>query len=323
MNAAPAKTLGYHDEAAGAPGFTGETLVERCAAVGARCTGEDMYITSGDTNPVRWWVASLYHRPLIMEPAMTLLGGGQAPGGPQVMDGAHGATLLTGAIGLPAGDYDGQLWFSHEAPDPGTPCAEAGMPISEPYGTAITVAYPIGEGSDVHLRTSDGAAVPGCSHSDWFIPDDPLRPRTTYVASAVWTPDYSPEKMRPLTWTFTTGDGEVPGDSTGETPPAGPKTTAKKCATKLTAAGHVKRRHALKLGYRACGRGTLTANVLRVHPRTAKQRRPLLTRTLKLKKARSGSLKLATGRLSRGHFRLRVKLTGTGKRQLVRQLSVR
>jgi hypothetical protein len=125
---------GPHGELPGTPGFTGEIMSARCAAVGAWCDAEVMH--SGRLGPAGAafdWAATAYHRPLLMSPASRYVGGGAVAGGPEVMDGLmQQSNLQIAPVGYPRGVYSGNRSFSGERPDPGTICADIGQRITAP-----------------------------------------------------------------------------------------------------------------------------------------------------------------------------------------------
>lgn len=210
LNAPPSESepLAYHSEMPGAPGFTGATMSERCSAVGATCNGEDMFGGAG-AEAVDWWVASAYHRPLLMSPAALLVGAAQVPGGPAVMDGEQAAGVLVGPVGFPVGSYDGPLEFFGEAPDPTQACAQAEQPVSWPLGTAVTVFIPGGIIPQFTVTPVGGKPLAGCQLQNIFLPAAPLTPGTTYMVRALWqpTPEMDPQAV---SWKFATIGSQPP-----------------------------------------------------------------------------------------------------------------
>lgn len=201
-----------HWETPGTPGFTGADPSERCAAVGAVCGAEVMY--SGmekGSDAVQGWIATAFHRGLLMNSGVYRVGGGLALPGPAVMDAAGSlwSAPVGKPFGYPRGTYTGPLSYSGEIPDPASYCSARS--ISAPFGTAISIQLP-GLSDDapdhVSVREVGGHEVAGCLLSQMdefdpvvFQPDDALRPATTYEATATWQGNH-PD----LHWTFTTGN---------------------------------------------------------------------------------------------------------------------
>jgi hypothetical protein len=317
LNPGPKELLGLHDEAPGTPGFTGAEMVDRCAAVGTICNSEVM--VGGVDDAIDGWVATTYHRGAVVGPGTLRAGGAKVSDGNAVMDvDAFGGAQLVGPVMFPNGSYDGPLSFAGEAPDPGEACVASGQPISPPYGTDISVFVPDGTVTSFSVRPRGRAPIAGCSLAADFLPAAPLQPLTTYDASAVWTPN---AQMAPRTvaWSFTTGTGR----GTSKVPKAKPPAT-KRCTARLRLASRaVRRNRRFALRVTACGRGRLTIKLLRITSRTRAQRKPLLTRTVKLGRARTLTVHVSTRGRKRGAYRLRAALSGTAKASLSSTVRVR
>lgn len=212
--------LAAHDEIAGNPGFTGEGPSQRCQFAGypGPC-GEVMHAISDPVAAVRSWVATAFHRSWFAYPGVSRVGGGRSTGTwPVVMD-ADSSGYLGRPFGYPVGDYDLDLEFSGEIPDP----AEVLCPgkISAPYGAAITVAVPSRVGElmstaspfSVQTWTVTGPQGPvkGCSRDGIFVPDDALQTGSDYRVTVEWANPAQP----PYSWAFRTA-GEAPTTGTSQ-----------------------------------------------------------------------------------------------------------
>jgi len=203
-----------HDESPG-PGFTAEQPSQRCSAAGWTLgCGEIAYAgPASGRDAVQGWIATAFHRGLLMSPALVEAGGGFAnPGGWAVLNAPWRLGFIGEPFGYPQGTYTGPLSYGGEIPDPATACTDGS--ISEPYGTAVTINLPQND-----LRTPDamtlvdgaGVAVRGCllrNDSESiptivvFQPDDALKPWTTYTVHASW------KGRRPdIVWNFSTTAG--------------------------------------------------------------------------------------------------------------------
>jgi hypothetical protein len=291
--------LGYHSETRGRPGFTGSDPGERCAAVGTECGSEIMYPGRTGAAAARGWIATIYHRPLLMDPAAHIVGAGQVGEGPAVMNGGRSAEYWQVApIGYPRGLYDGDLSFSGEVPDPGSSCKrkEVAQRITAPYGTAVTLFVPpYATAKMLSVAPAGGRPIAGCRLDEAFVPDDPLLPGTTYTATGTWG-----EAARPFSWDFRTA-GTAPRGS-------------RRCRPRITVR---LRRARLRVGYRVCGPSRL---VVRARRRGA--RRPAVRRARTI---RGGSGRV-TVRLGAGRWRVTATLTGTSRKSrksVTRTLRVR
>jgi hypothetical protein len=306
LNPAPtyANLLDYHSETAGAPGFTGRGPGDRCAAVGSPeiCGGEVMLAT------IDGWAATIYHRNLVIEPEATLVGGAQVPGGPSVMDAASFAGLRTAPIGFPSGQYDGDLSFTGEAPDPTQKCQAAGQPVQWPLGTAVSLYVPGGDVSGFSVAPDGGGPLQGCILIDGrdatFLPGGPLAPYTTYIATAQWTPT---EQMGPrtVTWQFHTGadngTGKPPPPDDGGGGGIGPPPS---CTPHWRAPKRVRVGRPIRVSFSACAARRATIALYKLNHKGRRTRRPARRATLAIRSHRAGSLKLSSKRLRAGRYAL-------------------
>jgi len=228
-----------HGESPGTPGFTGRSPGERCAAVGGICGGEVAYESIVGRDAVQGWIATVFHRAWFTWPAITRVGGGFNDRF-AIMDAAWNRHFIGAPFGYPRGTYSGPLSFGGEIPDPGgeTYCPVGS--VTEPYGTAITIALPDadspgGQPDAIQLRER-GQTTPlkGClmKYDDFyiegyaaFLPDDPLRPGTTYDVAASWS-----GRQPDLRWTFTTSNQAGSDDQ--------PTPAKKRLRLRLTKHGH-------------------------------------------------------------------------------------
>ncbi|MCA1689526.1 MAG: hypothetical protein LC720_03510, partial [Actinobacteria bacterium] len=128
------------------------------------------------------WVASAYHRDLIMHPRSLVVGGGVVGNGPSVMDGGQTGNLLVAPVMFPRGAYAGPLSAGGESPDPATACRSAGQQVTAPLGTPVSVWVPGGTVSSFQLTPAGGQPVRSCTLGRaTLLPDDPLLPGTTYT----------------------------------------------------------------------------------------------------------------------------------------------
>lgn len=203
-----------HGEAPGTPGFTGGSPAERCSAVGVTCNGEVAYGGTIGRDAVQGWIATVFHRSWFAWPDASIRVGGGFNDRFAIMDAAWNRHFIGAPFGYPRDTYSGPLSFSGEIPDPGSRgyCPQGS--VSKPYGTAITIALPDSDSWDreadaIQLRERGKTApLAGClmEYDDFymegyaaFLPDDPLKPGTTYDVAASWSgrhPD--------LSWSFTT-----------------------------------------------------------------------------------------------------------------------
>jgi len=324
----------FHDEDPGKPGYTGSAPVERCQAVGAACNGAEIVYSEGMDRPVEGWIATLYHRFLLLNPLNVLIGGGRVPGGSSVMDGLGAYSFagengfLVAPVEFPNGRYDGFLSFSGETPDPATACKKIGQPVTQPYGTAVTAWIPAGTLSSFTVAPLGGAPLAGCSlvyddsTNGSFVPEASLQPHTTYVARTTWTPN-AQMGPRTLEWQFTTGSGEV-ADERGDdgNAPGGKKPAACKSALSVPHRT-VKRRHSVTVNYKTCGRAKLTSHLYRLDRRGKAARRSSAHRTSTIKKAARAHTTAPTKKLRAGRYRLKLALTGSKPRHIGVTIRVR
>lgn len=162
LNPAPAAgdILGYHQETAGTPGFTGVQMSDRCAAVGTTCDDEIMYISPPPIDAVNSWIATPAHGASLTLPGMLSGGADKIGVGPDVMDfQAPGSGALTAPVGYPNDTYSGDRGFDGEAPDPLQSCQDAAggnSGFAYPVGAAITFRAPPVSQSDF---SSDGFTI--------------------------------------------------------------------------------------------------------------------------------------------------------------------
>jgi hypothetical protein len=198
---------GMHYEQRGKPGFTGREPIQRCLHVGAGCGAE--IIVEGEGPPPRasvdGWAATLYHGFSIRQALPGQAGGGVRPRGPAVMEFGVDAGFLTAPTGAPRGRYIGALGFDNEVPDPAVECAEEHQRITPPYGATATVELPSGGIPRAMTMTGPGGKrLPGCFVRDSFVPDNPLKPHTTYTVTARWGWFDEETAPRTYTWSFRT-----------------------------------------------------------------------------------------------------------------------
>lgn len=209
--------LEVHHETPGKAGFTGVKPIDRCAAVGGICYGEVMYFGADPVGAVQGWVATAFHRSLLMSPAPYPVGGAKFGEGPAVMD-AGAADYLGRPYPYPVNTYDGPLGFGGEIPDPAAQlrCTDK---ISAPYGTAITVSGSTSFDEDSGIGSFPMVAqwdvqgpsgpVKGCSRGWVFVPDDALEPGSEYKVTVQWANPAQPA----MTWSFHTA-GVAPKEPT-------------------------------------------------------------------------------------------------------------
>jgi uncharacterized protein YkwD len=293
--------LSVHRETPGKPGFSGVKPSDRCGTAGAEPYCGEVMFDAGRREVIDGWVATLYHRFLIMDPTALLVGGGQVNGGPAVMDGGRGGGLLVGPVMFPFGRYDGDLEFSGEVPDPADECRRTGQQVSMPLGTAVSVWVPGGRVSGLTVAPTGGPPLRGCTLDKTFLPDDALTAGTTYQASAMWTPT-DVMGPGPITWQFTTGGNPNPGKGAVKRRPCSPSLTRTSV--------RVRRGAAITVRVRACARGKVTVAVYRWNAHTPAQRRALATKSVLVRKAGTASVRISSAGLKRGRYRLRASLSG-------------
>jgi len=220
LNPGRTEGLSAHYETEGAPGFTGGSPSDRCAAVGADCGSEVMF-GGGEDDPVGGWLATPFHRFVPGSPTQGVVGAGRVDGGWSVMNGGEQFGLLLDAFGYPNGRWRGDDGFAGEVPDPVQICNQNGNPISYPVGIAVTLYVPDLYSSlnrspieSVEVRRRGvQAPLAGCLlggiDEGRFVLDDPLVAGATYDAVGRWLAapglalvhrwsfTYQPEKPRP------------------------------------------------------------------------------------------------------------------------------
>lgn len=206
-----------HGEDSTKPGFTGNEPWERCVATGFTEQCGEIAAMSGGRASVQLWIATAFHRSLLMSPGLSQIGGGFVmPGGWSAMNAPSSSLHFLGdPVGYPQGTYTGPLWFAGEIPDPATYCPDGS--ISAPYGTAISLNLPennFERPDSIMVRDPSGNLVPGCLLHDRmsgvvvYQPDDALKPWTTYSVTATWN-----GRREDLAWKFTTTAGPAGFDS--------------------------------------------------------------------------------------------------------------
>jgi uncharacterized protein YkwD len=204
-----------HEESSSAPGFTGQWPTERCAAVGALCSGEEQAGWSS-TNGVATWMASVFHQEALAAPQLGEVGaaaGNASTHADWVMGlGSNPAGLLVGPAGFPNVLWRGSATYSGgESPDPIADCAALGTPVTSEPGTPIAFNGPqwdVESGESVVsgmsvADTTTGQPVPGCLLNDnpnaHFLPDSPLVAGDTYDVTANWDAGGAPLSY---SWSF-------------------------------------------------------------------------------------------------------------------------
>jgi uncharacterized protein YkwD len=195
-------TYGPHGEVEGKPGFTGRWPSDRIQAAGFLWWGgsEIMHYVGDPLSAVDGWMATIFHRVILLDDRMHYAGyGARRPGhtAVDVMDfggGPINSGLWTGAVPYPlAYPAHGQtgvppLWDGGESPDPLPPGAS--RPVGYPFtlqgvGGSLTVTVAIlrmagGELVPVHPNPADCAAF-NCYA---LIPIAPLQAGTGYFVEA-------------------------------------------------------------------------------------------------------------------------------------------
>jgi uncharacterized protein YkwD len=291
--------LSAHAETPGTPGFTGVSPGDRCAAVGAVCGGEILYAGRGPGEAVNGWVATIYHRFMLMSPTARVVGAGYVDGGPSVMNAnSDGEYWQAAPIGYPRGTYRADLSFSGERPDPVVECADAGQRITWPLGAAVTL-FGRGDGP-ITVFPPGGRRLDGCQLDNTFIPDDPLRPGTVYRAVGSWG-----DLARRYEWTFkTAGKDRAKGG-------------CRASVRILARRGALTRRGRLRFAYRTCGRGRLVVTI-----RRTSRTKPILRRVFTTH-ARRRRVALRLNRVPVGTWRVTARLTGRSKAGATRIVAIR
>ena len=231
----PSSGLSVHYERPGEVGFTGQAPWDRGAYFGFQSAGayeEDMHFTADHQKAVRDWVDSVYHRFLITDPDLSLIGYGFAGDGSDtyanVLEGAAppgdsgGDAVLVVAYPMPGQREVPVTWDDHEAPDPLRlwNTKNSGYPITLQFsaGVGLTGVKVSGAG----LTDADGVSVPlwvNTPDNDEhlksqvaLLPRVDLKAGTRYTASVAGTVYLQDGTSKPFTkaWWFTTagaGDG--------------------------------------------------------------------------------------------------------------------
>lgn len=193
---------GPHGEVENKPNYTGRHASDRVKAAGFAWGGgaEVMHFISDPVASVDGWMASIYHRMIILDPNAHYAGYGAGGNGQTAVD----------VMDLGGGPTESGVWSS------ATPYPLAypvdGQTNVPPMGYPFTlqgVGGPL-QVTQAELRTADGVVVPvhpnpaGCVNSCYaIIAIASLSPQTTYVVAAsgaVGTVPFAQE------WRFTTGE---------------------------------------------------------------------------------------------------------------------
>jgi uncharacterized protein YkwD len=208
-----AMVYGPHGEVAGKPGYTGRASWDRDTAAGYPWFAgwEVMHFVNDPVRSVDDWVATIYHRVIMLDPYLEYMGYGHGSSGAMrvdVADFGHGTTdPVPQQITLfPApGQTNVPLLGSWESPSP-LPPGE-----TDPFGYPITIqptAFVPLTVAQAELRDASGAPVAvypspsDCGTTCYaLIPIEPLQSATTYTVHAAGTVDGVPFEK---TWSFTT-----------------------------------------------------------------------------------------------------------------------
>lgn len=330
-----------HGEIAGTPGFTGESFVDRCRAMGAECSMEILSRGESDSaSAVDGWATTPYHR---LDPRVRVIGGARN----QEYFGANTGVvqnILIKPLGFPRGIWRGPLgWSGNELPSPLLACKSAGQPVNPPIGPAITFYSPDNIGSNrsraikpevVSVRPVGGDPLKGCSISPRFIPEDPLVAGATYEVVARWQA-HKDAPIQRVTWRFRT-QPDPRWRHTGSTDRS--SLTRKPFISKVRFRPSViskknRGRRVSTLSYRLSRRARVTITVLRVETgrrhrgscmratptNRARPRCRLLTRAAVLRRTQNAGMKrikLPLRRLRAGTYEIRVTARnghGTGR----------
>lgn len=215
-----------HEQTPGAPGFTGETLLERLTAAGYRFTqgsyayGEVIAATGDRSgiNAAEDLITAIYHRFVMFEPRFTEVGAGAAA----VANGYNYFTLNFAANGLGPGLGRGQFAVYPIAGQENiVPVFYSDYETPDPVGDRNAVGYPVSIHADINatvtvtsftIRPRGGGALATkllSRATDSFtpasvaaiVPLDVLAARTTYEVEFAGTIDGVAASR---TWTFTT-----------------------------------------------------------------------------------------------------------------------
>jgi uncharacterized protein YkwD len=201
-----------HEQEPGTPGFTGTTAQQRQRAAGYDGPGGEV-VAYEDTveAAVEMWLASVYHRLFLTDPALRAIGFG-IWGRTQVLNYAVATAPRTDQVVCYPTDGQQQVpvsWNGLESPSPLPTGAEkpVGYTVSAHFPTAIrrveeavlrgpddepVACYQLSSATDKHLR--DRNAV-------FLLPRSPLRPGVTYRALVVVE---TAAGKRRAEWSFTT-----------------------------------------------------------------------------------------------------------------------
>lgn len=217
-------TYGPHGEVENKPKYTGRRASDRVKAAGFAWGGgaEVMHFTGDPVASVDGWIATVFHRLIILDPNAHYTGYGVGSNGQtavDVMDFGGGPTasgVWSSATPYPlAYPANGQTnvppsWYGAESPDPLPPGAQrpVGYPVTlQGVGGTLQV-------TQAELRLTDGTVVPvhpnpaGCANGGCYalIAVAPLNPNTTYVVAASGTVATVPFAQE---WRFTTGEAPM------------------------------------------------------------------------------------------------------------------
>lgn len=224
--------FGFHSEVGGKPGFTGQWPKDRMEAADYPWYGsaEVMHFLGDPAASVDEWIASVYHRVILLEPTITCGGYGSGKNDQTAVDvlnlgiGDKGESLLVTTTPYPlAFPGDGQqgvpvAWNGNESPDPLPPYA------TRPAGFPFTLQGVMGKlvVDWAEMRNSEGQVIPVhpnpslCSEFNCYalIPIQPLSTWSSYTVSAQGS---VAGVAFNISWTFMTGDGTLTGSFFGLT----------------------------------------------------------------------------------------------------------
>jgi uncharacterized protein YkwD len=224
-------TYGYHGEVEGKPGYTGQWPFDRMQAAGYPWLGgvETMHFLNDPALSVDDWMASVFHRVIILDPEQHHAGYGSnttpevdvldlGPG--QADEGLWGPALpypqaypADGQTGIP------RSWEANEIPDPLPPGAS--RPVGYPFtlqgihGTLVGTWAEMRDGNNNVVAVHPNPADCNTFNCYAVIAKSPLQSNMTYTVHVVGTVGGAPFDR---TWHFTTGsamDGEAGGPSPG------------------------------------------------------------------------------------------------------------